>query len=1472
FQSPKEMYVKNIKRWVIPFLERCEKQVPRQKKELLTQYMLSIAKEDLTNCVMIFENSKATVTGGIIKDSDYLMTLALQCVYTSDRDDQLSQALAILECMPRRSFGMQSEEISALHNQLGHLSDHLRAAEILIKHEVPKPPRFIRDSEKDEDQAKGLMIRLSRQAARRKSPLNAGEWKQLLRDMLELQRKVYTCLEPQLCYEIHTESLLGSSSLPNIQLAGEMLTRSSSQDPASGNHGGMASSASSRISYEKSVELVLSAAREYFNSSADLMDSCMDLARSCLQLLHDCPPGVQEELDLIASLALLDDYNVSILPLQVRLCSDRLELVEKALSSMPSSYKDSKQLLRLAKLLRVSGTNEADRKGQVLLLVAEAALAAADYRAMHHTCVELIQAGYSPGWSVCYKLAMADEFRDLSSKRELLAFSLAHCEEGSLEVILKARNALEMQILCLSVNAHSTSRASTTTPPGDEEEEETVAMETETETQPLQHEDQTVLRAALGKTTAKTRQVLAATGTTTKAVLAATGTTTKAVLAAVGDRRWWKDTLKWMRPLAGDSHGAAEEYGVRGHGNAKMEYHGCHPFYRTVIDNHFIGKEQMNYGLYRATQTDGTPVKLSQDILHAGLMEGTSEPNLGAQNEVLLRAALEVMNFDLTLGLCYLLALPNSLDAEQCFEQLPRTAMTLQLAAYYYALQIHHSAHPSQVTTLDPAYQLAPSKLIGQVVGQVTGNSGSDWSEEQMGMVSQLQRYVELLADFTQAEALQALGRGVDVARFTQDSDYKHETILGLAMTTEEEVYKLSISLAQRYQLPLWEVYMTHLEFVFSDSGFLTPKLKEYVASLNILPTLASQPADFYDRLNLYVFPTIEGSDHNRLIYYYTLLQSCGSKVKGGLVTPEVHIKSLKKLKAAAPGLDYKSLLDGETDPVDVIGPVLSGSNVHVIAKLAAKIPLQGGGNVSSSQVFLAYIIKLFWEGDQGNKKTPESTADWLHRYEACGEFFSRLSPADFTAFIASVVFNEKSIQKLELECRQKIVNRALKFSRQQSGKQKLAASTGSFKLESAVEKLQQYVRHLQSLESEGVEELIQYDKDKSSSYTVKYDLTQGDTDKLRAFFVTLLTGGATLELASGLLKLTPMDRATPLSVVQHTLQTLLTLLRGERSEATRGVELKEEPLEMVKIVLGTVSKHEQLGGSMVSAGQVLDVLRPFCSDSSIDAKLRIDVLLILEKTFELGEEDALLLLFYRTEALVSSLWKQEVLEVDVATDESRHNLFTSLLKNSHSMEQLITLSRLLQQWPPLQITKSSNDPSHNPWVELLVAWIQHPDSSHHNDALQGLFEYFGEISTITSECVEVLYQELVGKGSMLTAMKLILITKDTRLYPVLLDYMHLEKQVSPSCYDNKLFHLLISNELTAKIVTTPYYAPLVDYLLTSADADQLRSKVKVLVGQLRSAGHEAAAGTLLLQCQGVHPMLGTLDTAFSALRHWLGK
>ena len=55
------------------------------------------------------------------------------------------------------------------------------------------------------------------------------------------------------------------------------------------------------------------------------------------------------------------------------------------------------------------------------------------------------------------------------------------------------------------------------------------------------------------------------------------------------------------------------------------------------------------------------------------------------------------------------------------------------------------------------------------------------WPEELAALTKQLHYYNERLLDFTQAQILQSLRKGVDVQRFTADDQYKRETILGLA-------------------------------------------------------------------------------------------------------------------------------------------------------------------------------------------------------------------------------------------------------------------------------------------------------------------------------------------------------------------------------------------------------------------------------------------------------------------------------------------------------------------------------------------------------------------------------------------------------------------------------------------------------------------------------------------------------------------
>lgn len=77
--------------------------------------------------------------------------------------------------------------------------------------------------------------------------------------------------------------------------------------------------------------------------------------------------------------------------------------------------------------------------------------------------------------------------------------------------------------------------------------------------------------------------------------------------------------------------------------------------------------------------------------------------------------------------------------------------------------------------------QADPEELIKMVTQHVTQYAYADWPEEIATLINQLHYYNERLLDFTQAQILQGLGKGVDVQRFTADGQYKRETILGLA-------------------------------------------------------------------------------------------------------------------------------------------------------------------------------------------------------------------------------------------------------------------------------------------------------------------------------------------------------------------------------------------------------------------------------------------------------------------------------------------------------------------------------------------------------------------------------------------------------------------------------------------------------------------------------------------------------------------
>lgn len=83
--------------------------------------------------------------------------------------------------------------------------------------------------------------------------------------------------------------------------------------------------------------------------------------------------------------------------------------------------------------------------------------------------------------------------------------------------------------------------------------------------------------------------------------------------------------------------------------------------------------------------------------------------------------------------------------------------------------------------------------------------------------------------------------------------------------------------------------------------------------------------------------------------------------------------------------------------------------------------------------------------------------------------------------------------------------------------------------------------------------------------------------------------------------------------------------------------------MDVLRTIVNTVSVHVQKGGTMTTQEDVLECLRPFCADVTVSASIKTTVLQLMEESFDLSGEDTFLLLFYQTDAVVSSTWNKKV-------------------------------------------------------------------------------------------------------------------------------------------------------------------------------------------------------------------------------------
>ncbi|XP_048513808.1 NBAS subunit of NRZ tethering complex-like isoform X2 [Athalia rosae] len=677
-RSDEENFVDNIKNLVLPFIHRREKlQTEENSLQLLHNYLVSISLDDLTRPLKFFEYLKQTLNTEIIKESMDVVKLALDCIYSCNDPKMYEKAKCIFECIPVTSGELES---APMYEVIEELEQELECLKTLSEYNVKTTLSYIKNNKKIPETVKLLLIQMARNV--NLQPRNEKLWPQLLNDILKLHESTFSCLDIEVCFEICVSARLTSGDKLTIQNSEGLIETKRTEKSLL------------KVPYEKAVDLILQASIEYFNSSKSLTDSSMELAKACLYLIQDDNPDIKEEYELISSLQILNDFNVNILPLQVRFSQDRIKLIESCLNSQEDAYKSTQRLLTLASYLRVEKYNPRTRDGKVLELIAQKAYQVKDFEVCATTCQRLIDQSSSSAWRIVFDLGNEEDYQDLKFRRKCLSFALNCGPNDLLETIIQRMQLLEIQILHKDLDALFQEQVSENYNVFESEDEFTDAMTTP------QVESKEFVPTILGTSTDMVRS---------SAELVKKST--YSILRNVGNKDFWKNTLNLnFAAQSGEVFQREDEILKLDAPEKSPQSFSC--FYESLHNDSSVSIFETDYTKYSMPDLNENKFKLCQNLVRVALLGESACYGIEVSNidHLFVECARHILTEDCLLGISYLMSLRNfELDfVKSAFEDIPDADLRLQLAAYFYSLELYKKLFPDRC----PGYNYDPLELI----------------------------------------------------------------------------------------------------------------------------------------------------------------------------------------------------------------------------------------------------------------------------------------------------------------------------------------------------------------------------------------------------------------------------------------------------------------------------------------------------------------------------------------------------------------------------------------------------------------------------------------------------------------------------------------------------------------------------------------------------------------------------------------
>ena len=1028
------------------------------------------------------------------------------------------------------------------------------------------------------------------------------------------------------------------------------------------------------IPFERSKELIMQAAEEYFNSSENFSDPSLQLSSYCLGLISVNDEQIQREKDLLPAIEIMADYGLDMPPLQIRLSQNRLLFIDQVLKQGKKAYKNPPRLLRLAFLLRACKGDQKEIEAEVYVRIAQTALHRGDLEVAGQMCTKLRLGNHSIGWQVSSKLAQLEDYTDLDMKMELVSFALVYCPPESIEELLQVRWHLERDQLHGACTRQL-------------EMYMTYQNGNESLLQLVDKSCVNAYRHNVDKMMQNKEKM-----STGGAVLQTTAATTKQLVHAVKNSLKLKDEGKSERQMTNAT--APTE------NNQDCTRFGLPVFYWNVWCDLFQLHESslsVTYQLFSLPDSCNNELNLLMWSRRMQVLDNLDRPyaTCHTNDQIVTRLVESVFPQDCLLALGYLFDLNEPEKAWESFTRLPSTELTLQSAAYYFALQVERlrldQTHEGGVSQTPAVTTVAPQKLIERCIDL----DESCLSAQQISCRMLLKRALHLLADVSEAQQLRRLDGGVDINRFTTDDGYKQDTIVGLAITTDASIYTAAVRLAVHYGVSTWQVAFSHLTALFAEESIQPDLLTRYMKEHKMQDTLLQDVTSFSKQMVDVIYPNISGRDHDRLKLFFEILNSHPQMERAMQPNAQTYLDILQKLKSV-PVVDVKKLMRSTESFVKEIESVLDADSVGKFAKLAKLISSstseQGSAvKILPASVHSVWAQKYFFQlADPGVSSKAPTAADWLHRFETCKNQISKLNPSEFTNLIDGLCFSDQSLDLLTVDVRSEICHRALKMAKQKFRPNKKEHEEDQ-EIETSKLRLHRWSQHLERL---GSQEYCQFRRDIENAgphFWRAFERSRAEEEALHHLLLSVLIQQQPIQLLQLFISIYPVDCSwAPQDILIDAIRLTLDYLRNANVDG--GHLLADiQPMQVLSYLLIQVSDMIAQDGP-VSESDVEELLQEFYQDDSVDVNARLQLLEMMPAQFTGAmDQSADQIQLLRTLALIRQtwdadddvvVWSQQLTKESVDSEDQRLLLFTHLLDTCQTGAHLRALAKLLHFWP----------------------------------------------------------------------------------------------------------------------------------------------------------------------------------------------